>query len=68
MTTTAVTAVKEYSQEMLAAQPIGAWSGEAYRRAVGALRGQIAVEGLTQPHWWTLNHEAGQPAAWDRPP
>jgi hypothetical protein len=59
-------AIKEYSHEELAAQPIGAWSGEAYRRAVGALRAQLAVEDLTQPHWWTLNHVAGEPGMWSR--
>ncbi|MEU3792435.1 MarR family transcriptional regulator [Streptomyces fructofermentans] len=59
-------ALKEYTQEELAAQPIGAWSGEAYRRVVGALRAQLAVEDLTQPHWWTLNHVAGDPGRWTR--
>lgn len=58
--------VKEYPQEELAAQPIGAWSGEAYRRVVGAIRAELAVENLTQPHWWTLNHVAGRPGAWTR--
>ncbi|MFI9331157.1 MarR family transcriptional regulator [Kitasatospora sp. NPDC052868] len=59
-------AIKEYSHEELAAQPIGAWSGAAYRQVVGALRAQLAVEDLTQPHWWTLNHVAGAPATWSR--
>ncbi|MFC9680402.1 hypothetical protein [Streptomyces sp. NPDC056948] len=58
--------LKEYSHEELAAQPIGAWTGMAYRRVVGALRAQLAVEGLTQPHWWTLNHAAGDPGNWTR--
>ncbi|MCC3770513.1 MarR family transcriptional regulator [Streptomyces sp. UNOC14_S4] len=58
--------LKEYTQEELAAQPIGQWSGEAYRRVVGALRGQLGVEQLTQPHWWTLNHVAGEPGKWTR--
>jgi hypothetical protein len=59
-------AIKEYSQEELAAQPIGAWSGEVYRRVVGGIRAQLAVENLTQPHWWTLNHAAGDPGRWTR--
>ncbi|MFE0450738.1 MarR family winged helix-turn-helix transcriptional regulator [Streptomyces sp. NPDC058914] len=59
-------AIKEYSQEQLAAQPIGWWSSEAGRRVVGALRERLAVEDLTQPHWWTLNHVAGQPGRWTR--
>ncbi|MET9681198.1 MarR family transcriptional regulator [Streptomyces coeruleorubidus] len=65
MTTQAKT-LKEYPDEELAAQPIGAWTGQAYRRVVGALRAQLAVEDLTQPHWWTLNHAAGAPAQWTR--
>ncbi|MFJ8711728.1 MarR family transcriptional regulator [Streptomyces violaceus] len=59
--------LKEYSREELAAQPIGAWAGMAYRRVVGAIRAQLAVEDLTQPHWWTLNHAAGAPGTWTRP-
>jgi hypothetical protein len=59
-------ALRDYTEEELAAQPIGAWSGEIYRRAVGALRAQLAVEDLTQPHWWTLNHVAGAPGTWTR--
>jgi hypothetical protein len=46
--------MKEYSQEELASQPVGYWSGEAYRRVVGRIRAELAVEDLTQPHWWTL--------------
>ena len=53
--------LKEYSQEELAAQPVGAWTGEAHRRVVGSIRAQLAVENLTQPHWWTLNHASGAP-------
>ncbi|MFD7527836.1 MarR family winged helix-turn-helix transcriptional regulator [Streptomyces sp. NPDC059849] len=58
--------LREYSQEELAAQPIGAWTGVACRLVVGAIREQLAVEGLTQPHWWTLNHVAGEPGKWTR--
>ncbi|MGS2615917.1 MarR family winged helix-turn-helix transcriptional regulator [Micromonospora sp. LZ34] len=58
--------LKEYSQEALASQPIGYWSGEAYRRVVGRIRAELAVEDLTQPHWWTLNHVAGAPGRWSR--
>ena len=39
-------------------QPIGYWTGEAYRRIAGAIRKSLAAEGLTQPQWWTLNHVA----------
>ncbi|MEV5354051.1 MarR family transcriptional regulator [Streptomyces sp. NPDC052693] len=58
--------LKDYPQDELAAQPIGAWTGQAYRRVVGAIRAQLAVENLTQPHWWTLNHAAGAPGTWTR--
>ncbi|MGY3338093.1 hypothetical protein ACVW0K_004192 [Streptomyces filamentosus] len=58
--------LKEYPRDVLAAQPIGAWTGLAQRLVVGALREQLAVEGLTQPHWWTLNHAAGAPGRWTR--
>ncbi|MEU3396121.1 MarR family transcriptional regulator [Streptomyces filamentosus] len=58
--------LKEYPRDELAAQPIGAWTGLAQRLVVGALREQLAVEGLTQPHWWTLNHAAGAPGRWTR--
>jgi hypothetical protein len=58
--------LQEYSHEELAAQPIGAWTGLAYRQVVGAIRAQLAVENLTQPHWWTLNHASGAPGKWTR--
>ncbi|MGW0864387.1 MarR family transcriptional regulator [Streptomyces sp. NPDC002611] len=67
MSTDTTTDLKEYSHDELAAQPIGAWTGMAYRSVVGALRAQLAVEDLTQPHWWTLNHAASAPATWTRP-
>ena len=41
-------------------------SGAAYRAVVGRIRADLAVEGLTQPHWWIVNHVAGAPGAWDR--
>ncbi|MEU9570466.1 MarR family transcriptional regulator [Streptomyces massasporeus] len=63
---TQLESLKEYSPDELAAQPIGAWTGEAYRRVVGAIRAQLAVENLTQPHWWTLNHASGAPGTWTR--
>lgn len=39
-------------------QPIGYWTGEAYRHVSGAIRESLAAEGLTQPQWWMLNHVA----------
>ncbi|MFE4974335.1 MarR family transcriptional regulator [Kitasatospora sp. NPDC056651] len=59
--------IKTYAPEVIAAQPIGAWTGEVFRRlVVEGLRRRLAVEDLTQPHWWTLNHAAGRPGGWTR--
>ena len=45
-------------------QPIGYWTGEAYRHIAEAIRGSLAAEGLTQPQWWMLNHVAA--GSWTR--
>jgi hypothetical protein len=58
--------IKEYSQDQLAAQPIGYWSGVANEIIVDSIRAALAEEGLTQPHWWILNHVAGAPGQWTR--
>ncbi|WP_282700488.1 MarR family transcriptional regulator [Streptomyces sp. CC219B] len=58
--------LREYTQKELAAQPVGAWTGMAYRLVVGAIREELAAEGLTQPHWWTLNHVTREPGTWTR--
>lgn len=55
--------MQEYSSEQLAAQPIGYWSGAAYRAVITRIRSALAEEQLTQPHWWTLNHVAGAPGS-----
>ncbi|WP_261561897.1 MarR family transcriptional regulator [Frankia tisae] len=60
------TDIKKYPDEVLAEQPIGYWSGETYRRVVGRIRADLATERLAQPHWWILNHVAGNPEEWDR--
>ncbi|MFF8954314.1 MarR family transcriptional regulator [Streptomyces sp. NPDC014894] len=60
--------MKTYTEQELAAQPIGYWSGEAYRTIVAAIRAGLAEEALTQPHWWILNHVAGRPGHWTRGP
>lgn len=57
---------KEYTQQQLAAQPIGYWTREAAHLVIGGLRTALAEEHLTQPHWWTLNHIAGAPGTWTR--
>jgi len=58
--------LKQYTEASLAGQSIGYWSGEAYRVIVGRIRSELAVEQLTQPHWWTLNHVAAAPGRWSR--
>jgi len=55
-----------YPRQQLAAQPIGYWTGAAYREVVGRIRKELATESLTQPHWWILNHVAASPAHWTR--
>jgi len=45
---------------------MGYWSGVANEIIVGSIRDALAEEGLTQPHWWILNHFAGAPARWTR--
>lgn len=56
----------DYPDDVIAAQPMGYWTDLAARAVIGALRGQLAVEQLTQPHWWTLNHVSGSPGTWTR--
>ncbi|MFE0698809.1 MarR family transcriptional regulator [Streptomyces sp. NPDC058872] len=58
--------ITEYSQDRLAAQPIGYWSGAANEIVLGSIRAALAEERLTQPHWWILNHVAGAPEQWTR--
>ncbi|MFE5560414.1 MarR family transcriptional regulator [Streptomyces sp. NPDC056544] len=57
---------EEYTQQQLAAQPIGYWTREAAHLVIGGLRTALAEEHLTQPHWWTLNHIARAPGTWTR--
>jgi hypothetical protein len=54
-------AMRNYPSDVLARQPIGYWSGETYRTVVGRIRSDLALESLTQPHWWVLNHVDGAP-------
>ncbi|MGL5912112.1 MAG: hypothetical protein ACRCZP_19065, partial [Phycicoccus sp.] len=46
--------METYPRHELVAQPIGYWSGEAYRRIAAAIRESLAVNDLTQPQWWVL--------------
>lgn len=56
--------VRDYPTEALAAQPIGYWSGATHRTVVGKIRSDLALESLTQPGWWILNHVEGAPGSW----
>ncbi|MEV6525937.1 MarR family transcriptional regulator [Longispora sp. NPDC051575] len=58
--------MKNYPQETLATQPIGYWSTETSRLVLARIRAELALDDLTQPHWWTLNHVAGTPGTWTR--
>ncbi|MGW1975376.1 MarR family transcriptional regulator [Streptomyces sp. NPDC001889] len=60
--------MKTYTERQLAAQPVGYWTGEAYRTIVARIRAGLAEERLTQPHWWILNHVSGRPGHWRRAP
>jgi hypothetical protein len=55
-----------YSRDQLARQPIGYWSGEAYRRVAGSIRDGLAANGLSQPQWWILNRLGDTSRAWTR--
>lgn len=55
-----------YSRADLVRQPIGYWSGEAYRLAASAIRGSLAANQLTQPQWWILNRLADASRGWTR--
>ncbi len=55
-----------YGRAELAKQPIGYWSGEAYRRVAGAIRESLAANQLTQPQWWALNRLDDRSRPWTR--
>ncbi|MFF8290913.1 MarR family winged helix-turn-helix transcriptional regulator [Streptomyces sp. NPDC016309] len=43
------------TDEELAAQPIGYWSGVAHKAVIKYIRDAMARVDITQPMWWTLN-------------
>lgn len=55
-----------YSQADLVRQPIGYWSGEAYRRVADSIRSSLAANGLSQPQWWILNRLEDTSGTWTR--
>ncbi|KOG90181.1 MarR family winged helix-turn-helix transcriptional regulator [Streptomyces varsoviensis] len=65
--TTPATAVSttpdpDMSDEELAWQPIGYWSGVAHQAVITYIRDAMARAGITQPQWWILNQVEGAPA------
>jgi hypothetical protein len=51
------------TDDMLATQPIGYWSGLAHAAVTRHLRDAMARIDVTQPQYWVLNRVKGGPAA-----
>ncbi|MEE1797630.1 MULTISPECIES: MarR family winged helix-turn-helix transcriptional regulator [unclassified Streptomyces] len=51
------------TDDMLATQPIGYWSGLAHAAVTGHLRDAMARIDVTQPQYWVLNRVNAGPAA-----
>ncbi|MFF7973542.1 MarR family winged helix-turn-helix transcriptional regulator [Streptomyces sp. NPDC007905] len=51
------------TDDMLATQPVGYWSGLAHTAVTRHLRDAMAKVDVTQPQYWVLNHVNGGPAA-----
>ncbi|WP_228992269.1 MarR family winged helix-turn-helix transcriptional regulator [Streptomyces sp. DH8] len=51
------------TDDMLATQPIGYWSGLAHATVTEYLRDAMAKIDVTQPQYWVLNRVSGGPAA-----
>ncbi|MEU9093164.1 MarR family winged helix-turn-helix transcriptional regulator [Streptomyces sp. NPDC048428] len=51
------------TDDMLATQPIGYWSGLAHSAVTRHLRDSMARIDVTQPQYWVLNRVNGGPAA-----
>jgi DNA-binding MarR family transcriptional regulator len=51
------------TDEMLATQPVGYWSGLTHAAVTRQLRDAIARIDVTQPQYWVLNHVKCRPAA-----
>ncbi|MGP4004248.1 MarR family winged helix-turn-helix transcriptional regulator [Streptomyces sp. 8N706] len=45
----------DVTDEMLATQPIGYWSGVVHKAVIKHIRDAMARMDVTQPLWWTLN-------------
>ncbi|MET7355221.1 MarR family winged helix-turn-helix transcriptional regulator [Streptomyces mirabilis] len=51
------------TDDMLATQPVGYWSGLAHAAVTRHLRDAMAKVDVTQPQYWVLNRVNGGPAA-----
>ncbi|MER5932981.1 MarR family winged helix-turn-helix transcriptional regulator [Streptomyces sp. NPDC002054] len=51
------------TEDMLASQPIGYWSGLAHEAVTRHLRDAMARIDVTQPQYWVLNRVTGGPTA-----
>nr|WTB30008.1 MarR family winged helix-turn-helix transcriptional regulator [Streptomyces sp. NBC_00830] len=51
------------TDDMLATQPVGYWSGLAHAAVTRYLRDAMAKVDVTQPQYWVLNRVNGGPAA-----
>ncbi|WP_405420181.1 MarR family winged helix-turn-helix transcriptional regulator [Streptomyces erythrochromogenes] len=54
------------TDDMLAGQPVGYWSGRAHAAVTRHLRDTMARVDVTQPQYWVLNRVSGGPTAPDR--
>ncbi|MEU2894196.1 MarR family transcriptional regulator [Streptomyces albidoflavus] len=62
-TTDQAPATPDATDDMLATQPIGYWSGLAHATVTRHLRDAMAKLDVTQPQYWVLNRVNGGPAA-----
>jgi hypothetical protein len=56
MTTTDIRTIDQMSDEELARQPAGYWTGVAYESVIGFIRAEQARHGYTQPQFWLLRN------------
>lgn len=48
--------IDDMTDEALAAQPVGYWTGVAYQEVIAFLRRGFAEAGTSQPQYWILRH------------
>ncbi|MFE7118416.1 MarR family winged helix-turn-helix transcriptional regulator [Streptomyces sp. NPDC057654] len=60
--TTIAPADPDATDEALASQPIGYWSGVTHQAVIKHIRDAMARQGVTQPQWWILNQVDSDPA------